>query len=864
MRQILLYPSEHMSAQPDLLQSCLQQAAQAAWPALERCMEDAAAALQVAETQSMKLAERDALAAAWRGLLDQQAAWRERYPAALLALFQADAAQAPSPRTEPLQAGTAARLSLNEFSLVDDADVAQAIESSRLLQQILPVLEHTLAELDTLMSSVQGLPNVRPDLNPLRPEAFAQALRELVAASAAEPASQALWLRYLADPLGRELLRLYERIVNQLELAQVRGASYRVLPTPASAAGRRGNGRAAHGTGSGSGTDAGSGGGSPGPGGYLSDEPMAQLPSHYADLSDDAIQRELLQDFLFNDGSRAHHGLAPAYYATIEEELTALKAAREPAPAAEPEASPSAYRNLPAPERAPRPVDVRSPLSQQLWGAFGRARERAIVRTQLKKDAKQVGQVLGLEVVRKLVGQVAQDPRLLPPLREAIVALEPSLLRLAMRDPRFYSDERHAGRRLLERVAQRSFKYNDEFSSEFVAFFHPVAAAFNALNGQAIDDTQPFEEALAALQDGWDGQDQLEAQQRQQALQALRFAEERQTLADQIAQTLSARSDLDKVPGLVLDFLFGPWALAMAHAKLADTRQQVDPLGFGSVVPDLLWSVKREVTMRQPAKLIAMIPQLLGQLQAGLQLLGQQPRETEAFFAALMNLHRPVLKLRRLKSQQDAEEPDALPTPPEALVATPEQRRAKATALPWLARDELNAAGFVDTRPTALDEPAPLDEELEELKELIEQEGQKERAAAATAWPDPTTAASPATDPTEALAEAIAPPADKPPTSPAPDQASSPGDTEALLLSLRPGGWVDLYSRQRWLRAQLVWASSQATLFMFVSHGGQAHSMTRRSCERLIKARLLRPVETHGVVAQALDGVLKAVAPPAN
>jgi hypothetical protein len=461
--------------------------------------------------------------------------------------------------------------------------------------------------------------------------------------------------------------------------------------------------------------------------------------------------------------------------------------------------------------------------------------------------------------VRKLVGQVAQDPRLLPPLREAIVALEPSLLRLAMRDPRFYSDERHAGRRLLERVAQRSFKYNDEFSSEFAAFFHPVAAAFNALNGQAIDDTQPFELALAALQDGWDGQDQLEAQQRQQALQALRFAEERQTLADQIAQTLSTRSDLDKVPGLVLDFLFGPWALAMAHARLADTRQQVDPLGFGSVVPDLLWSVKREVTMRQPAKLIAMIPQLLGQLHAGLQLLGQQPRESEVFFAALMNLHRPVLKLRRLKSQHDAEEPDALPMP-EALVATPEQRRAKAAALPWLARDELNAAGFVDTRPTALDELAPLDEELEELKELIVQEGQKERAAAPTSWPEPTTAASPAADP----AEAIAPPADKPPTSPAPDQASSPGDTEALLLSLRPGGWVDLYSRQRWLRAQLVWASSQATLFMFVSHGGQAHSMTRRSCERLIKARLLRPVETHGVVAQALDGVLKAAAPPAN
>ncbi|NMM07570.1 DUF1631 family protein [Polaromonas sp.] len=844
-----------MTAQPDILQSCLQQAAQAAWPALKRCIEDAVAALQVAETQSLKLVERDALAAAWRGLLDQQAAWREHYPAALLVLFHAGVTQAPSPGALPPD--TAAALSHGDLSLVDDADVAQAIESSRLLQQILPVLQHTLAELDTLMSGVQGLPNVRPELNPLRPQAFAQALRELVAASAVKPSTQALWLRYLADPLGRELQRLYERIVNQLELAQVRGASYRVLPTPASVAGRRGTGQAA--------ADTGSGGGGAGPGGYLSDEPMAPPPSHYADLSDDDIQHELLQDFLFNDGSRAHHGLAPAYYATIEEELTALKAAREPVPAApaaaadaaldEEAETPSDYRSLPPPERPARPVDERSALSQQLWGAFGRARERAIVRTQLKKDARQVGQVLGLEVVRKLVGQVAQDPRLLPPLREAIVALEPSLLRLAMRDPRFFSDEHHAGRRLLERVAQRSFKYNDEFSSEFLTFFEPVAAAFNALNGQVIEDARPFEGALAALQDGWDGQDQLEAQQRQHALQALRFAEERQTRADQIALTLSARSDLDKVPGLVLDFLFGPWALAMAHARLTDTRQQVDPLGFGSVVPDLLWSVKRDVTLRQPAKLIAMIPTLLGQLQAGLQLLGQQPRESEAFFAALMNLHRPVLKLRRLKSQRDADEPDAPALPPEAPAATPEQRRAKAAPLPWLARDELDAAGFEDTLPTDFDELAPRQKE---------QEGQEGPAAAAESLLAPTTAVSAATDPAAPLAEAMAPPDAAPPASAPVNPASGLSDAEALLLSLRPGSWVDLYSRQRWLRAQLVWASSQAMLFMFVSHGGQAHSMTRRSCERLLNARLLRPVETHGVVAQALDGVMKAAAPPAQ
>ena len=94
-------------------------------------------------------------------------------------------------------------------------------------------------------------------------------------------------------------------------------------------------------------------------------------------------------------------------------------------------------------------------------------------------------------------------------------------------------------------------------------------------------------------------------------------------------------------------------------------------------------------------------------------------------------------------------------------------------------------------------------------------------------------------------------------TAPQTTTACSASEAEAILLGLQVGNWVDMYSRRRWLRAQLIWASSKGTLFMFVSHGGQPHSMTKRSAERLIREHLLRAVESHGVVAQALDQVAK-------
>ena len=498
------------------------------------------------------------------------------------------------------------------------------------------------------------------------------------------------------------------------------------------------------------------------------------------------------------------------------------------------------YQSLPAVDRPARLVDVLSQLSSQLWGVYGRAKERAVLRTELKKDATRVGQVLGLEVVRKLVNQVAQDPRLLAPVREAIVALEPSLLRLAMVDPRFFSDERHPGRLIMERVAQRSFKYNDEFAPEFQGFFEPVRDAFNALNQQTeITSPEPFSMALSELEHLWSTEDNQEAAQREEAVRAMRFAEQRQATADQIAYDLSTRSDLDKVPGVVLDFLYGPWALVMATAKLTDTRNQIDPKGYGSVVSNLVWSSKLDFTLNQPAKLIEMIPTLLKQLTEGLDSLGQDPAERQTFFGALEQLHRPVLELRRATRERILEEMTRLMADPVVQPATPEQRMAKPAAQPWLAPREVGSAGFdeapvsqpdelKDTVPMALPEPelSPQEQELAaQLKELSEMTGVPMAPTASAA--------------------------------PAEPQVLDDQSAEDIMRSLHTGAWVDLSYKGQWLRAQLIWASAKGTLYMFESHGGQPHSMTRRSCEKLVRERLLRLVNTTGVVVQALDALAR-------
>ena len=209
--------------------------------------------------------------------------------------------------------------------------------------------------------------------------------------------------------------------------------------------------------------------------------------------------------------------------------------------------------------------------------------------------------------------------------------------------------------------------------------------------------------------------------------------------------------------------------------------------------------------------------------------------------------------------------------------ATPEQRRVRAADQPWMGRSDLAAAGFEDTLPSLHGELQGSDGEAypSVVQPML---AGSDLLAATYAGADAEGAihANTATHgdaDTGARRDAAAPAGAGGHAGETEGESQSEGegesspalingqsDAEATLLSLRSGAWVDLYSRRRWLRAQLVWASNKGTLFMFVSHGGRAHSMTRRSCERLIRERLLRPVNSQGVVAQALDAVASRAA----
>ncbi|MDE2605730.1 MAG: DUF1631 family protein [Burkholderiales bacterium] len=298
----------------------------------------------------------------------------------------------------------------------------------------------------------------------------------------------------------------------------------------------------------------------------------------------------------------------------------------------------------------------------------------AAFREALRQEARRPSQALGLEVVHLMVDQLAGDPRLLPAVRDIVRDLEPPLLRLALVDPRFFSDRQHPARRLLEQVTQRSLAWASPRDAGFTAFLEGLQQATEVLLDVGAHGPDTFEIALSALQEAWDEVQPRGRRNRERAVRALMRAEQRNLLAGRIARQILERPDAARAPREALAFLTGPWAQFMAQARLADTTGDEDPGGGWWVVQAVLWSVQAALA----ARVAGQHRTLVARIDEGLAAIDHLPADTDRW-QNLLSALRDLALSAATGSALRAGEPEPAPE----------------TSATWLAPLEIYESGFV-------------------------------------------------------------------------------------------------------------------------------------------------------------------------
>lgn len=684
-------------------------------------------------------------------------------------------------------AGTTAHapqmMRFEDLKLFEEEDLDQSIEVARAMQEISLSTDDVLPPLDALMSSLLGWITVQPLINPLRPEMFARALRDCIAEYSDDPDARGIIIAHAASRMGILLRKLYPELCNWLKSYGVEEASStqpQFLP----------------------------GASKPGVAQSVSSSVARTL------LNLDRLRR-LLSGELDADGVRKPQD----FLHTVPASVVALQDMRQ--------VEAMVQRLEKRAKQAAQSPDQDS--------ALRRAQTRVAM-----TDGRELGKQLGEEVVRLMLDNLIQDERLLPRVRAQVQTLEPMLLDLAKSDGRFFSDKQHVARQLLDRVTNRSLAFTSERDEGYDDFVKSVEKSLNALS-RKMSQGESAEVAIGGVLDQlhalWDRLDAEERLRREEAAKALLHAEQRNMLAQYLAQEFRDLAVGGDIPQMVTDFVTGLWSHAVAESQLLCTDGRHDPAGYHELVSELYWSVQPSKAKRNRKRLVNLIPGMLAKLRQGLQSIDFPAERISDFFAELIELHEAALEGGRPK-----------PALPDSAAADGLQDAlAEAEHLAALHdREELEAL-YAASREAPLELPISL--ATPDDDEGMFNDFSSSRQDADTAGDKRPEVWLGKREAKEAgfVKESAAMPIDM--IEPASKMAP------AVATDIPLGSWVEIMLDQHWVRAQLTWASPHRTLFMFVSRGGKAHSMSKRTMDKLRSQNLIRMISDGHLVDKALDAV---------
>jgi hypothetical protein len=543
---------------------------------------------------------------------------------------------------------TSADLNIEQLELMDPTQVQERIERMRALQHILLVARENLAALDAHVAAMEGMDQVSPARNPLRPDVYLSALQSVMTRFKVPRAVRVLWLQHLSSPLAAGLNAAYAQWCKELNLSDAALASQ-----PASA-GVRVVGRT-----------------------------VVSRTQGKAQTRETLLTLERLRSLIAGEYESQPRSPVEAYARKFAREFeSARKAEADLIDSQFSPTIPAAYETLQELKQVEQVVQRIEQRPVQPGSLFDGKKEVS-ERDRLFQQAQDIGQRLSLEVVALMVDNLVSDVRLLTPIRQVISRLEPALLRLVLVDVRFFTDRHHPARVLLEELSERGLAFGSQDEPQFNFFLVSLQRHLSPLADAPIDGDEPFENALKALRMAWRESAMRSGTLTQihGAVAALEDAEKRHVQAQRIAAGMRAIPGFANAPQGIVDFLLGPWSQVAASAQLADKSAEKDPGGYKALVKPLIWSAHPELACRDVAKLTTLVPRLLTTLREGLRLIDYPAVKTSAFFDLLMRLHQQAFRPT----------PAGVPTILEAQSSS----RITGQIEPWLAPSEALASGFM-------------------------------------------------------------------------------------------------------------------------------------------------------------------------
>ncbi len=540
--------------------------------------------------------------------------------------------------------------SWESLTLVDDHEVENHISADRFALEISHACEWEIRELDAYMGTLLHLGSADHGRNPLRAEVVGQAMIRAIEAVSERPEVRKVLVTEIGRSLAQALRQTYTDIVADMRHMgvrpvgmAVRGASSReqsshgaLSADPQETAHQHGGqGGASSGRGDYAAGTTGRGGGFHLP---------AYAPGHDSGHELTASGRLTARPSgpgRAGFGPSAREGNAPSL-GRVDGEMMSL------------------IRRLVQSPGGSGPADHADFAQGSDWDgghhlaghASDGADQRRMVapnlivthREALRQHATGTLDHMVIDVIASLFDQILSDTKVPPQMARQIARLQLPVLRAALGDNSFFSSRRHPVRRFINRIASLGSAVDDFDGQEGRSLLQRVAGLVQEVVDGDFEQIEVYEQKLQSLEAFIAAQNKAQLPTLD-ATDALLARKENQLRVQQrYAQELEGALRGLPVSDYLRDFLASTWSRVMASSSMDDGPDGPLAQRMRQAGRDLVMSIQPKGTSQLRQQFLRQLPQLMKDLNHGLDRIGCPDEERRNFFAQLLPAHAESLK----------------------------------------------------------------------------------------------------------------------------------------------------------------------------------------------------------------------------
>lgn len=531
--------------------------------------------------------------------------------------------------------------SLSGLQLMDEGRVESDIEISRAVQQIDTGTEWELRELQTFTSTLRGQNHTTAESNPLRPLAYAHALWDAAGEVTGKPVQQAILLRVASTAMTPLLRMAWAAACSRLESQGVEPSIYRTVVL------------------------------APGAGAPRKPEVDVTMPGALEGLVRSMPGGEPAASSAPSAAGRRDTMLGPA----LEQALARIEAMLSRLP----ERAAAASEGTGSADRAGTPSSRLAEFRGSLLSAADETIERQII-----------------ELLSRLFETILGDPMLPQPLRTLMGRLQVSTLRVALRDPKMMEVHEHPVWQLMDRIAGAAVGYPQAGDPRLAKFLSFCDRLVDEMLAEPVQDAALYRRSLARV-DAAIAEQLRDAQVAARgAIATLVMAEQRERLQRELSHRLTEQMAPIRTTPVIRRFVTGAWARVLAESFTLYGDESDSSKRVLKATDDLLWSLRLPDHPQSRLRLLGLLPALLKELRAGMELIALPADEQQAVLDELVEVHSEAMKPRARPST--AATPSE-PTPEEIVRRMREEtvEPVPETGTPF--SDSLIDLGSMDTVP---------------------------------------------------------------------------------------------------------------------------------------------------------------------